>query len=132
MPGDIGSWVAVMRVLRGFGRIETGKNAYQRPFSRIAACESVSRRWDDRQDRGGGLALNIGRITGAGQVINDNNIAKINRNGPDKPEEVFPFILQTNENAGQLALIALDKQHSGEKNIRPENEPAVISEQGSA
>ncbi|MXP50689.1 hypothetical protein FD733_19320 (plasmid) [Pantoea sp. Eser] len=81
---------------------------------------------------GEGLPLNISRITGADQVVDDSLTAQFARNVAEKPETPLPFIPEPKENAEQeaerLAREALEKQGKGEKDIRPEDIPAAISE----
>ena len=81
---------------------------------------------------GEGLPLNISRITGADQVVDDSLTAQFARNMAGKPEDPQPFIPEPKESAEQeaerLAREALEKQGKGEKDIRPEEALAAISE----
>lgn len=81
---------------------------------------------------GEGLPLNISRITGAEQVVDDSLTAQFARNVTEKPEDPLPFIPEPKENAEQeaerLAREALEKQGKGEKDIRPEEVLAALSE----
>lgn len=81
---------------------------------------------------GEGLPLNISRITGADQVVDDSLTAQFARNVAEKPEDPLPFIPEPKESAEQeaerLAREALEKQGRGEKDIRPGEALAAISE----
>lgn len=81
---------------------------------------------------GEGLPLNISRITGAEQVIDDNVTAQFARKMTDIPEDFLSFIPEQKENAEReaerLAREAMKTQGKGEKDIRPEEGLAAISE----
>lgn len=84
--------------------------------------------------RGGeGLPLNISRITGVDQVIDDSVAAKFARNVAEKQEDPLPFIPDPKESAEQetkrLIREALEKQDKGGKDISPAEVLVAISEQ---
>ena len=81
---------------------------------------------------GDGLPLNISRITGADQVVDDSLTAQFARNVAEKPEDPLPFIREPKERdkqeAERLVREVLEKQGKGEKDIRPEEVLVAISE----
>lgn len=122
-----------MRGLRGYSRAGTGKTASRRC---LPEGLRLAQQYPDSgvivRMEGDGLPLNISRITGADQVVDDSLTAQFARNVTEKPEGPLPFIPEPKENAEQeserLAREALEKQGKGEKDIRPEDVLAAISE----
>jgi len=133
LPGDfrvIGSSDA------RFAGIQQSRNGENRIAESLPEGLQLAQQYPDSgvivRMEGDGLPLNISRITGADQVVDDSLTAQLARNVAGKTEDPLPFIPEPKENAEQeaerLARETLEKQGKGEKDIRPEDVLAAISE----
>jgi len=119
-----------------FAGIQQSRNGENRIAESLPEGLQLAQQYPDSgvivRMEGEGLPLNISRITGADQVVDDSLTAQLARNVVGKTEDPLPFIPEPKENAEQeaerLAREALEKQGKGEKDIRPEDVLAAISE----
>lgn len=134
LPGDfrvIGSSDA------RFAGIQRSRNGENRLADSLPEGLKLAQQYPDSgvivRMEGDGLPLNISRITGADQVVDDRLTAQFASNMEAKQDDLHLFIPEPKENAEQeaerLARESLEKQDKGEEEIRLEDVFAAVTRQ---